>query len=135
MLVGVIVSSTMEIRAHLSKSGATLPGSSWVIFHGPVTPETDATVEVCVPFEGLVDPAGPIAIRVEPAHTEAYCTISKDECVYPRIMLAYDLLEDWVRRSGLPTAGAVREIYHRDFQYVADSDPAVDIAQPIESRS
>ena len=135
MLVGVIVSSTMEIRAHLSKSGATLPGSSWVIFHGAVTPETDATVEVCVPFEGLVDPAGPIAIRVEPAHTEAYCTISKDECVYPRIMLAYDLLEDWVRRSGLPTAGAVREIYHRDFQYVADSDPAVDIAQPIESRS
>lgn len=134
MLIGVIVSSTMEIRAHLTKSGATLPGGSWVIFHGAVTPESDATVEVCVPFEGLVDPAGPIAIRVEPPHAEAYCTITRAECVYPRIMLAYDLLDDWVRRSGLPTTGPVREIYHRDFQYVADDDPAVDIAQPIESR-
>jgi DNA-binding transcriptional MerR regulator len=135
MLVGVIVSSTMEIRDHLIKSGATLPGSSWVIFHGPVTPESDATVEVCVPFDGLVDPAGPITIRVEPPHLEAYCTISKAECVYPHLMLAYDLVEDWVRRSGLPTVGAVREIYHRDFQYLADYDPAVDISQPIESRT
>ncbi|TCM40960.1 MerR family transcriptional regulator [Kribbella sp. VKM Ac-2568] len=133
-LIGVIVSSTIEIRAHLTQAGAGLPGGSWVIYHGAVTPESEATVEVCVPFEGLVDPAGPIAIRVEPPHTEAYCTISKDECAYPRIMLAYDLLEDWLRRSRLPTAGAVREIYHRDFQYIAGPDPAVDIAQPIEGR-
>jgi DNA-binding transcriptional MerR regulator len=131
-LIGVIVSSTMEIRSHLTQAGAALPGGSWVIYHGAVTPESEATVEVCVPFDGLVDPAGPIAIRLEPAHTEAYCTISKDECAYPRIMLAYDLLVDWVRRSGLPTSGAVREVYHRDFHSIAGPDPAVDIAQPIE---
>jgi DNA-binding transcriptional MerR regulator len=130
-LIGVLVSSTMEIRAHLGQAGAGLPGGSWVIYHGAVTPESEATIEVCVPFTGLVDPAGPIAIRVEPAHAEAYCTITKDECAYPRIMLAYDLVNDWVRRSGRPTSGPVREVYHPDFQYADGSDLAVDIAQPI----
>ncbi|GAA1573897.1 MerR family transcriptional regulator [Kribbella sancticallisti] len=134
-LIGVIVSSTMEIRTHLNRAGAALLGGSWVIYHGAVTPEAEATVEVCVPFDGLVDPAGSITIRVEPAHAEAYCTISKDECAYPRIMLAYDLLEDWVRRSGLPMTGAIREIYFPDFPSLPGGAPGVDIAQPIERRA
>jgi effector-binding domain-containing protein len=100
-----------------------------------VTPESEATVEVCVPFTGLVDPAGPIAIRVEAAQTEAYCTITKDECSYPRIMLAYDLVVDWVRRTGVRTAGAPREVYHPGFPTAAGSELAVDIAQPIISRA
>ncbi|WBQ07506.1 MerR family transcriptional regulator [Kribbella sp. CA-293567] len=131
-LIGVMVSSLIEIQAHLGRSGAATPGSSWVLFHGAVTPESEATVEICVPFTGPVEPAGPIAIRVEPAHVEAYCVISKDECAYPRIMLAYDLVDDWVRGRGQPTTGPVREIYHPEFQYAAGSDLAVDIAQPIE---
>jgi hypothetical protein len=125
------VSSTMLLRSHLVAAGATLPGGSMVIYHGHVTPEAEATVEVCVPFTGTVDPAGPIGIRVEPAHTEAYCTITKDECAYPRIMLAYDLVEDWVRASGSPTTGAAREAYHPGFQDLPGSAPAVDIAVPI----
>ena len=32
-------------------AGATLTGESWVIYHGAVTPEAEATVEVCVPFD------------------------------------------------------------------------------------
>jgi DNA-binding transcriptional MerR regulator len=132
-LVGVIVASTLEIRAHLTAAGAGLTGESWVLFHGAVTPENEATVEICLPFDGLVDPAGPIGIRIEPAHTEAYCTISREECVYPRIMLAYDLVEDWVRDSGHPTTGPSREIYHADFRELTDSDPAVDVAQPIKA--
>ena len=134
MLMGVIVSSTMEIRAHLNAAGAILPGGSLVIYHGSVTPESEATVEVCVPFTGMVDPAGPIGIRVEPAHTEAYCTITKDECVYPHIMLAYDLVENWVRGSESPAAGPAREVYHPDFQRIPGSAPGVDIAVPLESR-
>jgi DNA-binding transcriptional MerR regulator len=134
-LVGVIVSSSIELYAHLDQAGADVPGGSWVIYHGAVTPESAATIEVCVPFTGLVEPAGSIAIRVEPAHTAAYCTISKDECAYPRIMLAYDLLDDWVRRSGHPTTGPVREVYHPGFRHLAGSEPAVDIAQPIEGQA
>lgn len=134
-LIGVIVTSTDEIRAHLEAAGAALPGDSWVIYHGAVTPEAEATVEVCVPFEGLVDPAGPIAIRVEPAHREAYCTITMDECSYPRIMLAYDLVGDWVRSAGVPVAGPPREVYLPDCHLIPRDHPAVDIAQPILERT
>jgi len=131
MLLGVIVSSTLEIRAFLTAAGATLTGGSIVIYHGSVTPESEATVEVCVPFTGLVDPAGAIGIRVEPAHTEAYCTITRNECVYPHIMLAYDLVQDWVRESVSPAIGPAREVYHPGFQQLPGSEPAVDIAVPI----
>jgi DNA-binding transcriptional MerR regulator len=133
-LIGVIVTSTDDIRRYLESAGATLPGGSWVIYHGAVTPEAAATVEVCVPFEGLVDPSGPIAIRVEPAHREAYCTITMDECVYPRIMLAYDLVADWVRSAGEATAGPPREVYLPDCHLLPRDQPAVDIAQPILER-
>ncbi|MEV6281103.1 MerR family transcriptional regulator [Kribbella sp. NPDC051770] len=130
-LVGNIVASTLEIRTYLATAGASMPGDSWVIFHGAVTPESEATVEICVPFTGLVDPAGSIGIRIEPAHTEAYCVLSRAECMYPRVMHAYDLVEDWVRDAGLPTAGPSREIYHAGYRHLTDTDPAVDIAQPI----
>ena len=131
MLVGVIVSATDEIASYLRTAGATLTGGSWVIYHDAITPEAEGTVEICVPFEGLVDPAGPIAIRVEPAHHEAYCTITMDECSYPRIMLAYDLVFDWVRSQALPEAGASREIYQSDCHLLPRDAPAVDIAQPF----
>ena len=134
LLVGTIVSSTDEICTYLRAAGATMTAGSWVIYHGPVTPEAEATVEMCVPFEGTVDPSGSIAIRVEPAHREAYCTITMNECAYPRIMLAYDLLFDWVRAAGLPEAGPVREVYRPDCHLVPRDEPAVDIAVPILER-
>jgi len=135
MLVGTIVSSTDEIASYLRAAGARLTGGSWVIYHGAVTPEAEATVEVCVPFEGLVDPSGPIAIRVEPAHREAYCTITMNECAYPRIMLAYDLVFDWARTAGLPEAGPPREVYRADCHLLPRDEPAVDIALPILERT
>jgi len=134
-LVGTIVTATDEIRAYLLAAGATLPGGSWVIYHGAVTPEAEATVEVCVPFDGLVDPSGPIAIRVEPAHHEAYCTITMDECAYPRIMLAYDLVDDWVRSAACVVTGPPREVYLPDCHLIPRDQPAVDIAQPILERN
>lgn len=134
MLVGTIVSATDEICTYLRVAGATMTAGSWVIYHGPVTPEAEATIEMCVPFEGTVDPSGPIAIRVEPAHREAYCTITMNECAYPRIMLAYDLVYDWVRAAGLPEAGPVREVYLPDCHLIPRDDPAVDIAVPILER-
>ncbi|MFD7157566.1 MerR family transcriptional regulator [Kribbella sp. NPDC059898] len=130
-LIGVIVTCTDEILTYLRAAGADATVGSWVIYHGAVTPEGEATVEVCVPFDGLVDPAGRIGIRVEPAHREAYCTITMDECAYPRIMLAYDLVYDHVRAHGLPEAGPPREVYLPDCHLLPRDQPAVDIALPI----
>ncbi|MGW7684730.1 MerR family transcriptional regulator [Kribbella sp. NPDC054772] len=134
LLIGIIVTCTDEITAYLRAAGATADVGSWVIYHGAVTPEGEATVEVCVPFEGLVDPSGRIGIRVEPAHREAYCTLSMNECAYPRIMLAYDLVYDWARSAGLPEAGPPREVYLPDCQLIPRDEPAMDVALPILER-
>ncbi|MEU8225737.1 MerR family transcriptional regulator [Kribbella sp. NPDC048915] len=134
-LVGNIVTCTDEITSYLRTAGATETAGSWVIYHGAVTPEAEATVEICVPFDGLVDPFGRIGIRVEPAHREAYCTITMDECAYPRIMLAYDLVFDWARAAGLPDAGPPREVYRSDCQLLPRDEPAVDIALPLLERN
>ncbi|MEV6271206.1 MerR family transcriptional regulator [Kribbella sp. NPDC051936] len=135
MLVGNLVTCTDEIMSYLRSCGAAADAGSWVIFHGAVTPEAEATVEICLPFDGLVDPSGRIGIRVEPAHREAYCTITMDECAYPRIMLAYDLVYDWARASGTPDAGPPREIYRPDCHLLPRDEPAVDIALPILERN
>nr|WP_202886507.1 MerR family transcriptional regulator [Kribbella sandramycini] len=135
LLVGVIVSATDEIASYLTAAGAQRTGESWVIYHDPITPEGEGTVEMCVPFTGLVDPSGAIAIRVEPAHQEAYCTITMDECAFPRIMHAYDLVFDWVRSAGRPEAGSPREVYRPDCHLLPRDAPAVDIALPVIERT
>jgi DNA-binding transcriptional MerR regulator len=133
-LVSTSRSTEAEIRQYLHAAGADVGQECWMLFHGFVTPDSEAPVEVCVPFTGTVDPAGPIAIRIEPAHTEAYCTIVRDDCFYPRIMLAYDAVEAWVRESGQPEAGAPREIYIADWCAIEGTDPFCLVALPFEAQ-
>ena len=130
-LVTTTRTSEAEIRQYLQTAGAEVGQECWMLFHGFVTPDSEAPVEVCVPFTGTVDPSGPITIRIEPVHTEAYCTVVRDDCFYPRIMLAYDAVEAWVKDSGLPEAGSAREIYLADGCAVEGTDPFCLVALPI----
>ncbi|MFC0628565.1 MerR family transcriptional regulator [Kribbella deserti] len=130
-LLAEIIGNTMYICDYLAQAGVEMTGESWVIYHGYVAPDSAGDIEICVPFSGPADPHGPIALRVEPARVEAFCTISRDECFYPRIMFAYDLLEDWIADAALPRAGAVREIYLPQFAAGPTDQPSVHIAQPI----
>lgn len=131
-LVDTMLAAECEVGAHLCAAGAGLTGERWWVYHGLVTPDSEAAVEVCVPFTGTVDPAGEITIRVEPAHTEAYCTITRDQCGYPRIMAAYDAVAAWVSESGLPLAGPAREVYFADFDAIAGGDPFAHVAFPVQ---
>jgi DNA-binding transcriptional MerR regulator len=130
-LVSTSRTTEAEIRQYLENAGADVGHECWMLFHGFVMPDSEAPVEVCVPFAGTVDPAGPITIRIEPAHTEAYCTVIRDDCFYPRIMLAYDAVGAWVKESGLPEAGAPREIYLADWCAIEGTDPFCLVALPI----
>jgi DNA-binding transcriptional MerR regulator len=127
-LLPTILITHSEIQDHLRRAGATMTGEWWVIFHGFVTPDSEAPVEICIPYTGTVDPAGPIVIRVEAAHTEAYCEVTKAECVFPRIMLAYDAMVAWFRSTGATSAGPVREIY-----LGTEGDPFAYVAEPIHT--
>jgi DNA-binding transcriptional MerR regulator len=116
-----MLSALYEIQEHLKNSDARTTAEWWTIFHGFVTPDSEAPVEVCVPFAGTVDPAGDIVIRVEPAHTEAYCTLTEEQCSFPRVMLAYDAVAAGTRDH--VKVGSVREIYPGtggdEFAYIA----------------
>jgi DNA-binding transcriptional MerR regulator len=130
-LVSTSRASEAEIRHYLQAAGAEVGPECWMLFHGFVTPDSEAPVEVCVPFTGTVDPTGSIAIRIEPAHTEAYCTIVRDDCFYPRIMLAYDAVGAWVKESGLSEAGSAREIYIANWCDIEGTDPFCLVALPF----
>jgi DNA-binding transcriptional MerR regulator len=133
-LVSTTRRNEATIKEHLLAAGAELTGEVWMLFHGLVTPDSEAPVEVCVPFTGTVDPAGPITIRIEAAHTEAYCTISRDDCFYPRIMPAYDVVHSWVVDAGVPAIGPPREVYFVDWCEISGEDPFCHIAQPVDGR-
>ncbi len=120
-----------ELRRHLRASGAAPAVEHYVVFHGPVGPDAEATIEVCVPFEGTVDPAGPIVIRVEPAQAMARCTVSRGECFYPQIMDAYADLDAYVLDHGMQTTGLVREMYFVPWDAITDTDPFVHVAIPV----
>jgi DNA-binding transcriptional MerR regulator len=130
-LVDTMTSGAQQIREHLRAAGARPSPESWVLYHGLVTPDSEAPIEVCVPFHGTVDPAGSMTIRIEPAHAEAACTVARDDCYYPRIMLAYDAVQSWVAGTGRPTQGPPREIYFAAWCDVAGDEPFVHVAQPV----
>jgi DNA-binding transcriptional MerR regulator len=131
-LVPTMTECGERIRRHLRDAGAEATGEMWWVYHGLVTPDSEAPVEVCVPFTGRVDPAGEIVIRVEPAHTQAYCTITRDECYFPRIMRAYDAVAAWALHAGWSPAGPGREIYFADWSTTAGGEPFAHVAQPVE---
>ena len=130
-LVDTMRGAAQEIRDHLRDSGAEPTGEWWVLYHGLVSPDSEAPIEICVPYTGTIDPAGPITTRVEPAHTEAICTVNRDDCYYPRIMRAYDAVESWIAGTGRPTQGPPREIYFAQWCDVAGDEPFAHVAQPV----
>ncbi|GAA1866194.1 MerR family transcriptional regulator [Asanoa iriomotensis] len=132
-LVPTTLACAAEIGAHLRAAQAQPLGERWILFHGHVTPDSEATVEIGLPFTGTVEPARDIAIRVEPAQTMAAVTVPRGDCFYPKIMLAYDDVQDHVRAAALPVTGAPREIYFAEWCDIGDDDPFVHVAVPVRT--
>jgi DNA-binding transcriptional MerR regulator len=131
-LVPEMGAAEWEVRRHLEEQGAETTGEHWVIYHGQVTPDSEAQVEVCVPFTGSLEPAGRITIRLEPERLIAYAEVTRDDCFYPRIASAYEAVGDHVRAAGLILTAPPREIYLDSWDRLAATDPFVHVAQPFE---
>ena len=69
-------------------------------------------------------------VRIEPAHEEAYATISKEQCEFPRILEACDAVQGFVKEQGMETTASPRDVYFVDINAVGPGDPFVDIAWP-----
>lgn len=102
----------LDIRAHLRASGLPGDGTKLVYFHDLVTPDSDGLVEVAVTYDGSVEPADDLHIRLVPAHTEAYLPVPAKYEDLPLILRVYDAIEAWTdARPGITCTGHPYEIY------------------------
>jgi DNA-binding transcriptional MerR regulator len=127
---------TMGRLAETASQHGGLGGELLVIYHGEVNEDSDGPVEVCAPAAHLDGLPPDIAVRTEPAHREAYTTITRAQLEYPQILSAFDAVADWAGRAGLSPAGPPREVYRcTSMATAAPADPVCDVAFPIRRSS
>ncbi|RZS79470.1 DNA-binding transcriptional MerR regulator [Motilibacter rhizosphaerae] len=116
--------------ARLEERAAAYGGPSGpmlLVFHGLVTEDSDGPLEVCLP---VAAPEDDPAVRVEPAHREAYVRLRKRETVFPSILTAYDEVAAWLQGQGLRPSAGPREVYFAHFPSAAPDDEVCDVAFP-----
>jgi DNA-binding transcriptional MerR regulator len=129
------------ISAALGREHATLAtiggaaGPSLVIYHAEVTEDSDGPVEAATPVDPGRTHELEAPFRVEPAHREAFVSITKAQVRYPDILSAYDAVESWIAESGARISGSPREIYFADWDAAGEDDFVADIAYPIATES
>ncbi len=113
-------------------AGALSTGPFILIFHGIVDYESDGPLEAVIPCSEEVQATEVIGIRTEPAHDEAFTTITKAQWAYPAILAAYDA--DSCSPESLSRPGSrlsCREVYRAEPDAIGDDDLICDIAFPL----
>jgi DNA-binding transcriptional MerR regulator len=116
--------------AHLGATPAT--GPLILIFHGVVDAEGDGPLEAVLGCPETMVPTEVVGIRTEPAHEEAYTTITKAQWDYPAILAAYDAVAcspEFKSRPGSPLS--CREVYLVEPDAIGDDELVCDIAFPL----
>jgi DNA-binding transcriptional MerR regulator len=130
-LPGFIDDAYHELTRHAESAGARGSGNLFVIYHGEVNKDSDGPVEVCLPIDGTAEPADGIVLRTEPAHREAYVTITRAQTDFPGILDAYAAVDKWIAAGGHRAADSPREVYFADEEQTAPDEPFCDVAWPI----
>ncbi|MET9023490.1 MerR family transcriptional regulator [Actinopolymorpha sp. NPDC004070] len=125
-----------EVKRRLTSAARAYGGPSaelFVVFHGPVTKDNDGPVEVCVPIRYAPATHADATIRREPAHREAYTTITKAQFDMPQILSAYEAVQRWIDDHGLTRTGPGREVYIAGMDVDASDldDQLCHVAYPI----
>jgi DNA-binding transcriptional MerR regulator len=128
----VWIPAACDRLAEAAKAYGGVAAAPFVVYHGEVNEDSDGPVEVCVPIDAAHTGGVAHAHRVEPAHREAYTTITKAQVAYPQILSAYDAVFEWAKREGRSVVSAPREVYFADWAAVGEADPVCDIAVPVE---
>ena len=116
--------------AHLN--GAEPTGPFILIFHGIVDHESDGPLEAVLGCPPGTGPTDVIGIRTEPAHDEAFTTITKAQWDYPAILAAYDAVACSPEVGARPqSALSCREVYLADPAGIGPGENVCDIAYPL----
>jgi DNA-binding transcriptional MerR regulator len=131
--LGNFISAAIEeIYTYAKTKNVKVGFEDFVIYEGRVNDEQDGPVEVCVPFEGTLEPSGRIATRLEPAYEIAYTRLTKANCSFPGMVKAYEDVRAWLSTNGKTLVAPRREIYWADWSKAKPDDPAVDVAFPFK---
>jgi DNA-binding transcriptional MerR regulator len=115
---------------HLAGTKATGPFT--LIFHNPVGSESDGPLEAVLGCPADVQVTDLIGIRTEPAHDEAFTTITKAQWDYPAILAAYDAVASSPEMASRPRSQlSCREVYLVEPDEIGDDELVCDIAFPL----
>ena len=89
-----------DARAHLKANDLSADGPMSVLFRDIVTHESEALVEVAVAYEGSVEPAGDLRLRLQPARREIFLPVPAAYEDFPLVLRVYDALETWLDAHG-----------------------------------
>jgi len=127
---GFVAEARAVFRRHLD--GAEPTGPFTLIFHGVVDHESDGPLEVVLGCPPGTEPTDLIGIRTEPAHDEAFTTITRAQWDFPAILAAYDAVACSPEVSTAPrSALSCREVYRADPAVIGPDENVCDIAYPL----
>ncbi|WP_082869747.1 MerR family transcriptional regulator [Deinococcus puniceus] len=112
-------------------AGPQATGPSVVIYHGEVNADSDGPIEMCVPYAGTLTAPDGVTLRTEPAHAEAFVTLTKQQFQFPAILHAYDAADAYAKAHGTSGPLACREVYHTDWDAAGEDDLVGDVARPF----
>jgi DNA-binding transcriptional MerR regulator len=112
--------------------GAPPAGPFTLIFHGVVDHESDGPLEAILACPDDVQATDLIGIRTEPAHDEAFTTITKAQWDFPAILVAYDAVACSPEVMARPGSRlSCREVYLAEPQAIDRDQLICDIAFPL----
>jgi DNA-binding transcriptional MerR regulator len=112
--------------------GAAPTGPFTLLFHGVVDHESDGPLEAILGYSGEVQVTEQVGIRIEPAHDEAFTTITKAQWDYPAILAAYDAVACSAEVAARPRGRlSCREVYLAEPEQIGDDELICDIAFPL----
>lgn len=127
--------SWAERNPGLRALSTTPEDPTYVVFHGPITPDQSSLAEVCIVIEGPAEPEGDIVLKVEAEHLEAYTDVTREGLEFPAILAAYDVVAMWVTQHGTPIETMPsREVYVADVIQAPMGEVVASVAFPFVPR-
>ena len=127
---GFVREAKAAFAAHLE--GARPTGPFALIFHGIVDHESDGPLEAVLGCPDDTEVTELIGVRTEPAHDEAFTTITKAQWDFPAILAAYDAVACSPQVQARPRSRlSCREVYVAEPGDIGDDDLICDIAFPL----
>jgi DNA-binding transcriptional MerR regulator len=104
-LTATVADTTEQLLARAAAHGG-VSGDRFVIYHGEVNEDSVGPIEVCIPVA-----SESAATRREPAHRQAYVTVTPAQYRWPQVLGAYDAVEQWIELNDQRCIGSPREIF------------------------